>query len=167
LDNEFSTCNIEEIEYSVIPPIKKHEWFVEKFLKEMKMIETKDLETLFAASNLKDLPDISFFRWHVDNNNNSKTFLIDMSSRKSDTHFQKNVLNNQLDIIYQDENICKTNLKNDIVKLLNDKLNINNKSISECENKINEILNKISDYSARINVLTKREDICRKYMRSL
>lgn len=50
---EFSVRNIGGIEYSIIPPKKKYEGLVEKFPKEIKVIDTKDLGTIFESNCLK------------------------------------------------------------------------------------------------------------------
>lgn len=165
--DEFSTCDIDGITYSVIPPEKRYEWLVEKFPKEIKMIGTKDLGTIFASSCIKDIPDISFFRWYMGNKNSSNTFLMDMSSRKSDTLSKERELNSQLDKISQDENTCMSELKNDVIKLLNEKQDKNITSINECENKINEMLNTLLDCSIRTETLIKRENACLQYMQNL
>lgn len=162
--DKFSIRDIDGISYSVIPLEKKYEWLVEKFPKEIKVIETKDLGTIFASSCMKNMPDISFFRWCMGNRNSSNTFLIDMSPRKSDTLSKEKELNNQFDKISQDENTCMSELKNDITKLLNGKLSKNKTSINECENKINEILNNLLDYSIRTDTLIRRKDVCQQYI---
>lgn len=163
----FSTRDIDGITYSVIPPEKRYEWLIEKFPKEIKMIATKDLGTIFASNCIKDIPDISFFRWYMGNNNSSNTFLMDMSSRKSDTLSKERELNNQLDKISQDENTCMSELKNDVIELLNERQDKNITSINEYENKINEILNTLLDCSIRTEAFIKREDTCLQYMQNL
>ena len=90
-----------------------------------------------------------------------------MSSRKSDTLFKETELNNRLDKIVQDENICISELKNDIIRLLNEEQDKNKTSINECENEINEILNTLSDCLTRTNVLLRRKDTCLQYMENI
>ena len=90
-----------------------------------------------------------------------------MSSRKSDTLSKETELNNGLDEISQDENSCISELKNDIIKLLNEEQGKNKTSINECENKINEILNTLLGCMTRTDVLIRRKDTCLQYMEDI
>lgn len=165
--DELSIQVIDGISYSVIPPEKRYDSFVERVPKEIKMIETKELGTIFASSHIKDIPNISFFRSCMGYKNSSYTFLIDMSTRKSDTLSKETELNNRLDEISQDENTCISELKNDVIKLLNEEQGKNKTSINECENEINEILNTLSDCLTITNVLLRRKDTCLQYMENI
>lgn len=165
--DEFLTRDIGGIIYSIITPDKKYEWLVEKFPKEIKMIETKDLGTIFAENCIKDIPNISFFRWSIGIKNNQNTFLMDMSSRKTDTLSKENELNKQLDKISHDENNCIAELKNDIIKLLNDEQSKNMDLIEECKDKEDTILNALFLNSTRTEILINRLNICQQYMYNL
>jgi len=158
--NKFLTQDIDGVMYSLIPPEKKYEWLIEKFPEEIKMIETKELGTIFASSYIKVLPNISFFRWCMGSKNNSNTFLMDMSSRKSKTLSKEKELNNQLDKISQSEKTCISELKNDIVQLLYERQNENTISISKLKSEINIIANIFSDCVTRIDILIKRKERC-------
>ena len=165
--NKFLTQDIDGVMYSLIPPEKKYEWLIEKFPEEIKMIETKELGTIFASSYIKVLPNISFFRWCMGSKNNSNTFLMDMSSRKSKTLSKEKELNNQLDKISQSEKTCISELKNDIVQLLYERQNENTISISKLKSEINIIANIFSDCVTRIDILIKRKERCYKYIESI
>lgn len=165
--NKFLTQDIDGVMYSLIPPEKKYEWLIEKFPEEIKMIETKELGTIFASSYIKVLPNISFFRWCMGSKNNSNTFLMDMSSRKSKTLSKEKELNNQLDKISQSEKTCISELKNDIVQLLYERQNENTISISKLKSEINIIANIFSDCVTRIDILIKRKERCYQYIESI
>lgn len=165
--NKFLTQDIDGVMYSLIPPEKKYEWLIEKFPEEIKMIETKELGTIFASSYIKVLPNISFFRWCMGSKNNSNTFLMDMSSRKSKTLSKEKELNNQLDKISQSEKTCISELKNDIVQLLYERQNENTISISKLKSEINIIANVFSDCVTRIDILIKRKERCYQYIESI
>lgn len=165
--DEFSTRDIGEIIYSIIPTDKKYEWLVEKFTEEIKIIETKDLGTIFAESCIKNIPNISFFRWSIGNKMNSNTFLMDMSSRKMDTLSKEKELKNQLDKISHDENNCIIELKSDIIKLLKEEQIKNISLIKDCKEKVNKILNALRDSSARTESLINRLNTCEQYMYNL
>ena len=165
--NKFLTQDIDGVMYSLIPPEKKYEWLIEKFPEEIKMIETKELGTIFASSYIKVLPNISFFRWCMGSKNNSNTFLMDMSSRKSKTLSKEKELNNQLDKISQSEKTCISELKNDIVQLLYERQNENTISISKLKSEINIIANIFSDCVTRIDILIKRKERCYQYIDSI
>ncbi|WMI95151.1 DUF6035 family protein [Bacteroides fragilis] len=165
--NKFLTQDIDGVMYSLIPPEKKYEWLIEKFPEEIKMIETKELGTIFASSYIKVLPNISFFRWCMGSKNNSNTFLMDMSSRKSKTLSKEKELNNQLDKISQSEKTCISELKNDIVQLLYERQNENRISISKLKSEINIIANIFSDCVTRIDILIKRKGRCYQYIESI
>lgn len=165
--NKFLTQDIDGVMYSLIPPEKKYEWLIEKFPEEIKMIETKELGTIFASSYIKVLPNISFFRWCMGSKNNSNTFLMDMSSRKSKTLSKEKELNNQLDKISQSEKTCISELKNDIVQLLYERQNENTISISKLKSEINIIANIFSDCVIRIDILIKRKERCYQYIESI
>ena len=165
--NKFLTQDIDGVMYSFIPPEKKYEWLIEKFPEEIKMIETKELGTIFASSYIKVLPNISFFRWCMGSKNNSNTFLMDMSSRKSKTLSKEKELNNQLDKISQSEKTCISELKNDIVQLLYERQNENTISISKLKSEINIIANIFSDCVTRIDILIKRKERCYQYIESI
>ncbi|WP_044271889.1 DUF6035 family protein [Bacteroides timonensis] len=165
--NNFLTQDIDGVMYSLIPPEKKYEWLIEKFPEEIKMIETKELGTIFASSYIKVLPNISFFRWCMGSKNNSNTFLMDMSSRKSKTLSKEKELNNQLDKISQSEKTCISELKNDIVQLLYERQNENTISISKLKSEINIIANIFSDCVTRIDILIKRKERCYQYIESI
>lgn len=165
--NKFLTQDIDGVMYSLIPPEKKYEWLIEKFPEEIKMIETKELGTIFASSYIKVLPNISFFRWCMGSKNNSNTFLMDMSSRKSKTLSKEKELNNQLDKISQSEKTCISELKNDIVQLLYERQNENTISISKLKSEINMIANIFSDCVTRIDILIKRKERCYQYIESI
>lgn len=165
--NKFLTQDIDGVMYSLIPPEKKYEWLIEKFPEEIKMIETKELGTIFASSYIKALPNISFFRWCMGSKNNSNTFLMDMSSRKSKTLSKEKELNNQLDKISQSEKTCISELKNDIVQLLYERQNENTISISKLKSEINIIANIFSDCVIRIDILIKRKERCYQYIESI
>lgn len=165
--NKFFTQDIDGVMYSLIPPEKKYEWLIEKFPDEIKMIETKELGTIFASSYIKVLPNISFFRWCMGSKNNSNTFLMDMSSRKSKTLSKEKELNNQLDKISQSEKTCISELKNDIVQLLYERQNENTISISKLKSEINIIANVFSDCVTRIDILIKRKERCYQYIESI
>lgn len=165
--NKFLTQDIDGVMYSLIPPEKKYEWLIEKFPEEIKMIETKELGTIFASSYIKVLPNISFFRWCMGSKNNSNTFLMDMSSRKSKTLSKEKELNNQLDKISQSEKTCISELKNDIVQLLYERQNENTISISKLKSEINIIANISSDCVTRIDILIKRKERCYQYIESI
>lgn len=158
--NKFSTCDLDGIMYSVIPLEKKYEWLVEKFPQEIKMIETKELGTIFASSYIKELPNISFFRWCMGNKKNSNTFLMDMSSRKSDTLSKEKELNSQLDKISKDEKTCISELKNDIIQLLDERLNKNVILINKLKSEINITDNVFGGCTTRIDILIKRKERC-------
>lgn len=165
--NKFLTQDIDGVMYSLIPPEKKYEWLIEKFPEEIKMIETKELGTIFASSYIKVLPNVSFFRWCMGSKNNSNTFLMDMSSRKSKTLSKEKELNNQLDKISQGEKTCISELKNDIVQLLYERQNENTISISKLKSEINIIANIFSDCVTRIDILIKRKERCYQYIESI
>lgn len=165
--NKFLTQDIDGVMYSLIPPEKKYEWLIEKFPEEIKMIETKELGTIFASSYIKVLSNISFFRWCMGSKNNSNTFLMDMSSRKSKTLSKEKELNNQLDKISQSEKTCISELKNDIVQLLYERQNENTISISKLKSEINIIANIFSDCVTRIDILIKRKERCYQYIESI
>ena len=165
--NKFLTQDIDGVMYSLIPPEKKYEWLIEKFPEEIKMIETKELGTIFASSYIKVLPNISFFRWCMGSKNNSNTFLMDMSSRKSKTLSKEKELNNQLDKISQSEKTCISELKNYIVQLLYERQNENTISISKLKSEINIIANIFSDCVTRIDILIKRKERCYQYIESI
>jgi len=165
--DELLTRNIDGIIYSIIPPESKYEWLIEKFPEEIKIIETKELGTIFASNCIKNIPNTSFFRWCIGNRNNLNTFLMDMSARKSDTLSKEEALNDQLDIISQDENTCMSELKNDTIKLLDNEQDKNIALINESKKKISKILNALLDYSERIEILIRRENICQQYLCSL
>lgn len=162
--NEFLTCDIGGIIYSIITPDKKYEWLVEKFPGEIKVIGTKDLGAIFAESCIKDIPNVSFFRWSIGIKNNQNTFLMDMSSRKADTISKETELNKQLDKISHDENNCIAELKNDTIKLLNDEQSKNTALMKECKDKANTTMNALLDSSARTEILINRLNICQQYM---
>lgn len=165
--NKFSTRNLDGIIYSVIPSEKKYEWLVEKFPQEIKIIETKELDTIFASGYIRELPNISFFRWCMGNKNNSNTFLMDMSSRKSNTLSKEKELNSQLDKISQDEKICISELKSDIIQLLNERQNTNTISISKLKSEMSIISNIFFDCTTRVDILIKRKERCYQYIESI
>jgi hypothetical protein len=162
--NELSTRDIDGVIYSIIPPESKYEWLIKKFPEEIKIIETKELGTIFASSCIKNVPNISFFRWCIGNRNNLHTFLMDMSARKFDTLSEEKELNDQLGVISQNENICISELEIDTIRLLNNAQDENTASISEYKKEISKILSTLLDYSTRKGILIRRKNICQQYL---
>lgn len=157
--DKFSTCDIGGITYSIIPLENTYEWVVEKFLEEIKIINTKDLGTIFEADCIRSITNTSYFRWCLQNRTDSITFLIDMSSKKSEIHFKENELNKQLHTISLQETACVVELKNDIVLLLNEKEKKNLILIEEYRNMLIEFQNTYKENVRRIDVLKKRKTL--------
>lgn len=92
---------------------------------------------------------------------------MDMSSRKSNTLSKEKELNSQLDKISQDEKICISKLKSDIIQLLNERQNTNTISISKLKSEISIISNIFFDCTTRVDILIKRKERCYQYIESI
>ena len=85
---------------------------------------------------------------------------MDMSSRKSDTLSKEKELNSQLDKISKDEKTCISELKNDIIQLLDERLNKNVILINKLKSEINITDNVFGGCTTRIDILIKRKERC-------
>ena len=146
-DVQIITQNIDGIEYSIIPLEAKYENLINKYPEEIRVIETKELNTIFASDSIKSIPDTSLFSRCVRSRNDLYTFLMDMSVRKLDTLSKEEELNNQLKLISQNKSICMSELEAELIELLNNEVGVNVESIKEYKSEINKILNTLLNYS--------------------
>lgn len=162
--DKFITQNIDGIEYSIIPLEAKYENLINKYPEEIRVIETKELNTIFASDSIKSIPDTSLFSRCVRSRNDLYTFLMDMSVRKLDTLSKEEELNNQLKLISQNKSICMSELEAELIELLNNEVGVNVESIKEYKSEINKILNTLLNYSTRTDILRGRENTCKQYL---
>lgn len=164
---KLSIRSIGGITYSIIPTNKEYIGFVEKFQKEIKVIDSKYFGGIFESNEIYDMPDISFFYRHLQDGSKTKIFLIDMSKRKEETLSTKVELLSQYNKIANDETECASSLKETIIQLLEDELNKNHVKIKNYENKLDTIFEKLFSLSNRKGILKNREAICLRYMDTL
>ncbi|MCE5223127.1 hypothetical protein LLG10_02910 [bacterium] len=113
------------------------------------------------------MPDISFFRWYMQNENNLKTFLMDLSSRRSDTLSQETELTNQLNKVSQGESLCISELDGDIISLLEEEQSKITTSITDCKVKISKAREILLLSSVRKDTLIRRGKVCQQYIDNL
>lgn len=92
---------------------------------------------------------------------------MDFSQRKAKCLADELEQENQLKKLLEEENQCMSELKNDIIKLLQEEQSMITMIIQNCKENINRRINDLPFYSERIQTYTNRKNKCIKYLANI